>query len=514
MTIKQSTINRLAIMAFLLMAFLLAGSVYFAWKAIQEHNQTVARQAEFKQLGIDLADASHYLTDEARKFAVTGNIKHLQNYWHEIEVTQTRDNVLTRLKEFKAPSEEFELLNLAKQNSDALVATETRAMRLVLEAQGVPKSLMHPAIAAWNLSANDIKLSTEDKMKVAREIMFDAVYHADKQIIMEPIAQFQQKINARALLEVHKAQRKTQTATVVLIVMVFLILISMGTILWIFQTQLSRPIAKYIKELRGHDLSTFDFALIPTGTQELHLLAQAFNQQFQTNQQQLKETRQVIEDIVQVSQGLANGDLHVMPQAEYRGEFVQIKNALEKTLTSLRQVIEDIVRVSQGLADGDLHVMPETEYRGELVQIKNALESTATKLAKTTTKNHEQNWLKTGQTQLNDQLRGEKNILQLAENTINFLTPYVDAQVGAFYLIEDKPKSPCCLKMLASHAYTWRKTIANEFKLGDGLVGQAALEQKMIIITEPPKDYIYIQSGLGADIPRNILVIPFYMKIR
>jgi signal transduction histidine kinase/DNA-binding response OmpR family regulator len=509
MTIKQSTINWLAVIAFLLMALLLAGSVYFAEKAIQEHNQAVARQAEFKQLGIDLADASDYLTDEARKFAVTGNIKHLQNYWHEIEVTKTRDNVLTRLKELKAPSEEFELLNLAKHNSDALVATETRSMRLVLEAQTVPKSLMHPAVAAWTLSAEDIKRSREDKMKVAREIMFDAQYDADKRIIMEPIAQFQQKMNARAFNEVHKAQRKTQTATVILIVMVFLILSSMGIVLWIFQIQLSIPIAKYIRGLQRRDPSNLDFALTPAGTQELHLLAQAFNQQFQANQQQLKENRQVIEDIVEVSAGLANGNLHVMPQAEYPGEFVQIKNALEKTLTSLRQVIEDIVHVSQGLAEGDLQVMPETQYRGELVQIKNALISTTSKLAKTTAKNHEQNWLKTGQTQFNDQLRGEKNVIQLAENAINFLTPYVEAQVGTFYLFQENAQQSGSLKMIASHAYIWRKTIANEFNVGEGLVGQAALERKMIVITEPPRDYLYIQSGLGGEVPRNILVIPF-----
>jgi len=553
MIIKQSTINTIAGIASFLMALLLGGSVYFAGLAIQEHNKAVARQAEFKQLGIDLADASDYLTDEARKFAVTGNIKHLQNYWKEIEVTKTRDQVLAHIKESKAPLEEFDRLKLAKQNSDALVATETRSMRLVLEAQGTPKSSMHPAVAAWQLSGEDIKLSAENKKRVAREIMFDAQYEADKHIIMEPIAQFQRLMNARTAREVQAAQRKTQTATFVLVIMVFLILMGMGIVLWVFQTQLSLPVAKYINELQEREVTAVDFALTPTGTQELRLLAEAFNQQFRINQQQLKEKQQLIEDIVQVSQGLAegnlqvmpkaeyqgdfapiknalettlsiqqqviedivklsqglaDGNLHIMPKAEYRGDFIQIKNAIETTLTCLQQVIEDIVRVSKGLVEGHLHIMPDTEYRGDFVQIKKALESAAAQMAKTTAKNAEQNWLKTGQTQLNDQLSGEQEVLQLAENTINFMTPYLEAQIGALYLFQENPKHGH-LKMIASHAYTWRKKLSNEFKIGEGLVGQVALERKTIIITEPPVDYICIQSGLGRSTPRTILVTPF-----
>ncbi len=82
----------------------------------------------------------------------------------------------------------------------------------------------------------------------------------------------------------------------------------------------------------------------------------------------------VIEDIVQVSQGLATGDLSVIPKAEYKGDFVQIKDGLETAVSDLQQVIGDIVRVSQALAEGDLRSRPEAEYRGDLAQIKQGLD--------------------------------------------------------------------------------------------------------------------------------------------
>ncbi|OQW94263.1 MAG: hypothetical protein BWK79_06785 [Beggiatoa sp. IS2] len=119
----------------------------------------------------------------------------------------------------------------------------------------------------------------------------------------------------------------------------------------------------------------------------------------------------------------------------------------------------------------------------------------------------EQNWLKSGQTQLSNKMSGEQNVIQLAENIINFMTPYVEAQVGVFYLLTETGDK-VCLKLLASYAYTWRKNLANEFKLGEGLVGQVALERKPIIITTVPDDYLHIQSGLGGSRPSAVLVMP------
>jgi len=220
----------------------------------------------------------------------------------------------------------------------------------------------------------------------------------------------------------------------------------------------------------------------------------------------------VIEDIVQVSQGLAAGNLSVIPQSEYRGDFIQIKNALEMGLSNLRQVIEDIVHVSQGLAEGTQSVMPHAEYQGDFVQIKQALETAAAKLAEATTKNAEQNWLKTGQTQLNDQTRGDQDMVKLAKNIISFLTTYLGVQVGLFYRLKEseQPEQPSSLQVIASYAYTASDNIPNKFLVGEGLVGQAALERKMLSRTHTPDEYTpIIQSGLAKAVPCHVLILPF-----
>jgi methyl-accepting chemotaxis protein len=89
----------------------------------------------------------------------------------------------------------------------------------------------------------------------------------------------------------------------------------------------------------------------------------------------LGDLQAVIGDIVQVSQGLAEGNLRAVPKAEYKGDFAQIKDGLETALVDLQQVIGDIVRVSQRLAEGDLRTTPEADYQGDFVQIKDGLET-------------------------------------------------------------------------------------------------------------------------------------------
>ncbi len=413
--------------------------------------------------------------------------------------------MLSRFKALKASPEELEQINLAMQNADARVATETRAMRLVLEAQEVPKSSMHPVVAAWQLGAEDIKRSAEDKMKVARHILFDAQYEAKLRIIIAPIAQFQNMINAQAAGEVQAAQSQIQIAAVVLIVLMLLMVIGAGTVLWVLQIRWRNPIAKYISELQQQDAQALDVALTPAGCQELRGLAEAVNQQFQIKQQHLKEYRQLIADIVQVSQGLAEGNLQVMPTAEYRGDFALIKNALDLTLTRLRQVIADIVQVAQGLAEDNWHVRPTAEYQGDFIQIKNALESTVAKLAETMAKNSEQDWLKTGQTEANEKMRGELEPIMLTQNILNYLADYVDAQVGVFFLAEEEH-----FKLVSSYAYKQRGNNYNEFKLGEGLIGQAALEKKSILFSQAPEEHLNlsINSGMGESKLHDIFVQP------
>ena len=46
------------------------------------------------------------------------------------------------------------------------------------------------------------------------------------------------------------------------------------------------------------------------------------------------------------------------------------------------------------------------------------------------------------------------------------------------------------------------------FYMGEGLVGQCALEKQPILLKQVPKDYINIRSGIGEGSPSNIIILP------
>jgi CheY-like chemotaxis protein/signal transduction histidine kinase len=115
----------------------------------------------------------------------------------------------------------------------------------------------------------------------------------------------------------------------------------------------------------------------------------------------------------------------------------------------------------------------------------------------------EKNWLLSGNSQLNDKTHGEKEVELLARDALAQLCTYTNAQIGALYLLEDAH-----LTLTGTFAYDYGKE-NHRIRLGEGLIGQAAEEKRMITISDVPGDYIKINSGLGKTLPKNILIFPF-----
>ncbi|PYK31747.1 MAG: two-component system sensor histidine kinase/response regulator, partial [Verrucomicrobia bacterium] len=111
-------------------------------------------------------------------------------------------------------------------------------------------------------------------------------------------------------------------------------------------------------------------------------------------------------------------------------------------------------------------------------------------------------------------LQGQRDLLAVARMILSELAPVVSAQQGVFYIIDnaDGDGSDAELKLLASYAFRNRDDVSDRFKLGEGLVGQAAIEKERILLRNVPQEYVRISSGLGAAPPRNIVVLPILFE--
>jgi signal transduction histidine kinase/DNA-binding response OmpR family regulator/CHASE3 domain sensor protein len=127
--------------------------------------------------------------------------------------------------------------------------------------------------------------------------------------------------------------------------------------------------------------------------------------------------------------------------------------------------------------------------------------------------NEEQAWTNSNLAKVTTELSGMHELEPISQTFLSLVVPLVGACQAVFYIIETvKETNEPSYKLLSSYAFKERKHLANQFTLGEGLVGQAALEKTPILLTDVPSDYIQIKSGLGKGTPLNIYVLPVIFK--
>ena len=119
------------------------------------------------------------------------------------------------------------------------------------------------------------------------------------------------------------------------------------------------------------------------------------------------------------------------------------------------------------------------------------------------------NWLLTGNTELNEKLIGDKSLEELANNTISFLCTYLKAQIGAVFLFNKKESA---LILNGRYAFSSATDTKEKFMLNEGLIGQAAQEQKQISLTDITAENIRITSSVLNEKPKQLLITPFLFE--
>jgi CheY-like chemotaxis protein/signal transduction histidine kinase/HAMP domain-containing protein len=259
-----------------------------------------------------------------------------------------------------------------------------------------------------------------------------------------------------------------------------------------------------------------------------------------------------VRNIALVTTAVAKGDLTQKITVDVRGEILELKDTINVMVDSLRVFADEVTRVAKevgtegrlggqaevpgatgtwralvdnvnqlannltvqvraigevatAVTKGDLTRSIAVEARGELDELKGNLNQMISNLKQTTERNEEQDWLKTNLAKFSRMMQGQKDLSTVSQMIMSELTPLVGAHYGAFYIGENDSDS---LRLVASYAYKERKNLSNVFRPGEGLVGQAALERKPIVVSNVPDDYVKISSGLGEATPRFIIVIP------
>ncbi len=260
-----------------------------------------------------------------------------------------------------------------------------------------------------------------------------------------------------------------------------------------------------------------------------------------------------VRNIAMVTTAVARGDLSKKIDVDVRGEILELKTTINTLVEQLSAFASEVTRVArevgtegqlggqatvpgvagtwQGLTDsvnqlagnlttqvraiaevatavtkGDLTQQIDVDASGEVAELKDNINQMIANLRETTRRNQDQDWLKGNLARISSLMQGQRDPLAVAQLIMAELTPVVNAQFGAFYLLEGDR-----LRMLAGYG---RAALPEDgqgevsFALGEGLVGQVASQRKQIHLSKVPGGYLRIASGLGSADPASLIVLP------
>ena len=259
-----------------------------------------------------------------------------------------------------------------------------------------------------------------------------------------------------------------------------------------------RGIIKLVAAVATGDLSQ-KFTMDAQG--EIASLADTLNTMTDTLKAFASEVTRVAREVG--TEGKLGGQAKVPGAAGTWRDLVDNVNQLADSLTNQ---IRAMAEVSTAVTEGDLTRSITVEAQGEVLQLKERVNEMIGNLRDTTQKNQEQDWLKTNLAKFSGMMQGQKSLESVSRMIMSELTPLVQASHGAFFFMDEGEGKT--LRLVATYAYKERKHVANRFRLGEGVVGQAALERKSILLSRVPSDYIQVTSGLGEAPPLNLIVLP------
>jgi signal transduction histidine kinase/DNA-binding response OmpR family regulator/HAMP domain-containing protein len=193
------------------------------------------------------------------------------------------------------------------------------------------------------------------------------------------------------------------------------------------------------------------------------------------------------------------------------GIWKALTENVNQLAANLTTQVRAIAEVATAVTKGDLTRSIMVEAQGEVAALSNTINEMIRNLRDTTQKNTEQDWLKTNLAKFSRMLQGQRDLTNVGRMVLSELCPVVQAQHAEFYVLEGVTDTPQ-LNLLASYASEGRESLGKRISLGQGLVGQCAMDKQKVLLDNLPPEYIRISSGLGSASPRSVLVLPLIFE--
>ncbi|MBS7007314.1 ATP-binding protein [Anaerostipes sp.] len=365
---SQKQINTAAVIVLGLMVAFVLSSGWSIRQSVQKEQDAESGQLRFQNSSQKLSDTSDYLTEEVRKFVVTGKLTYMKNYWREVKITKSREKAMEAFDASSVPAKEIQLLKTAKNNSDLLISTEQRAMKLAAYSHRIPEEMLNPEIQNYVLNVEDKKLNRKMAGVLASELVFGKEYENEKDVIASAINEFQQRMDHKLKNRLYEARIRTGLAVNSQTAVLGSAFIFVAAAMFLFYRLSVAPVLEYTSKIRHIEETDTESVLPVKGSRELRIFAERFNQMYERLSAAGKEKsrffsnmsheiRTPLSSVLGYEMLMRDTDL-----SEKQEQYLDIMEQASETLLNLINQILDISKLESGKMKWEYETVKTREF--------------------------------------------------------------------------------------------------------------------------------------------------------
>lgn len=211
-----------------------------------------------------------------------------------------------------------------------------------------------------------------------------------------------------------------------------------------------------------------------------------------------KSIENPIEEMVQKFRVIATGNLNTDITIDTNNEIGQLANSFREIQSGLIEVIAYTKKVAAG--NYNISLQP----RSKEDELSHALNQMVHQLKESHEKSEQDSWFKSGINHLNEKLRGDQNIADLSGHALSFMMEFLHSQLGSLHLYNSEYQF---LKLISSVGFDQKK-LKERVKLNEGINGRAALEKRLILLSDISDNTYTTYSSSGEYRPKQVVIIP------
>ncbi|MDA3890207.1 MAG: PAS domain-containing protein [Salinivirgaceae bacterium] len=228
-----------------------------------------------------------------------------------------------------------------------------------------------------------------------------------------------------------------------------------------------------------------------------------------------KITQRIIKPVKQVTQilnFLSTGNLKDIKLIAINSsdELQEMGDKINNVVSGLKKTEDFALEIEEGNLNNDYDALSDDDQLGKaLIKMRDSLKHNKEEDEKRKKEDEQAAWSTNGIAKFGEILRQDNdNMKNLGYNIISNLVKYLKVNQGALFVLSDDEDKDTCFELITTIAFDRDKHLTKEIRIGEGLVGRCAFERKTVFLTDVPKNYHNITSGMGDAQPGCILIVP------